>query len=171
MSLTIGDQYYLKALDWYRWNLEQATESLQYALSYDPDHVQANCLMGRLYMERMKDYWAATHYFDKALAADINYVDTYKYYSLLCIWQGKYDKALKIIDYGMKIRGMDTSVLHYHLSVMASYQKKWKKAIGHLENALILTHNEDQVWQLEQELIRLQKKVKKRKSKKKKKNK
>jgi len=117
MSISIADAYYLKALNMYPWKMETVTENLNYALSYDPDHAQANCLMGRLYMEILKDFNEAEYYFEKAIMCDINYVETYKYFSLLKIWQGEYDKARKIINYGMKVKGMDKAIMT-HRKVM-----------------------------------------------------
>ena len=78
MSLTIADQYYLKAVDFYPYDLAQTTEALNYALSYDSEHSQANCLMGRLHMEVLKNFETAEQYFEAAIVSNLQYVDTYK---------------------------------------------------------------------------------------------
>lgn len=111
MSINIADAYYLKAANNYPYHLEFVTENLNYALSYDENHAQALFLMGRLHMEILKDYNQAEFYFEQAIINDLNFVDTYKYFSLLKIWQGEYEKAEKIIAYGMKVKGMDRSIL------------------------------------------------------------
>ena len=81
MSISIADTYYLKAVSNYPWNLDEATENLNYALSYDEHHAPANCLMGRLYMEILKDFDKAGSYFEQAIINDLQYVDTYKWFS------------------------------------------------------------------------------------------
>ena len=88
MNLDLGTQYYLKALDYYPYNLESAIENLQYALSCEAEHPQALCLMGQIYMYQLKEYKQAKRYFQSSIAADINYPDNYRFLSILHIWLG-----------------------------------------------------------------------------------
>lgn len=61
------NRYVLKALDAYPYNLEEVSESLEYALSYDSEDTTALCLMGRMHGEILKDFEAAKNYFWKPL--------------------------------------------------------------------------------------------------------
>ena len=57
MGLTIADTYFLKARgaacgifsDW-----SEVCESLNYALSYDENHIASLCLLGEIYAEHLK---------------------------------------------------------------------------------------------------------------------
>lgn len=54
-----SNKYVLKALDAYPYNLEEASESLEYALSYDSEDTTALCLMGRMHGEIFNDFEAS----------------------------------------------------------------------------------------------------------------
>ena len=111
MSVKLADQFYLKALENFPYNYSEVYEALDKALLYMPNHPQANCLKGRLYMEIFFDFEYAEQFFEKAIKADLNYVETYKWFSLLKIWQGQYEQALKMIDYSLKVKGMDCATM------------------------------------------------------------
>lgn len=38
MAFNLADQYFVKALGMYDYDLEEVVENLNYALSYDPEH-------------------------------------------------------------------------------------------------------------------------------------
>ncbi len=95
MSLTLADQYYIKAIDNYPYNLEESVENLNYALSYAKDHAGVNCLMGRFYFEQLKDLETAEYYFQNALASDLNHLETFVWYAMLLIQIRNYRFALK----------------------------------------------------------------------------
>lgn len=111
MDVNTADQYYLKALAEFPYDLESVIENLNYTLSYDEEHTQAYCLLGLVNMYAMKDYRKAESCFEKALQCDLSYPDTYKYFSLLKIWLGEMEQANKIINYGLKVKGMDQAAL------------------------------------------------------------
>lgn len=174
MGLRTVDQYYLKALDNYPFDLEAVAENLNYALSYDPDHGPANCLMGRTYMEHVKDYAKAAEFFDKAIIGDMDFPDTYKFYSLLKSWQNDYSGAMKIIDYGMKVKGIDKVFLIHIKSIIYESQGAYTKAEIQIQNALKFSFEKNRNEFFKNELSRIKKKIKvnsKEKSKKNKKNK
>ena len=139
MELTLADQYYLKALDHYPYDMEFTIENLNYAISYDEEHAPAKCMLGRVYMYYIKDYDAAARSFYEALAADMNYPDTYKYYSLLRIWEGSYDKASLIIERGVKVNGMDISMLMIHKALIHEYKREWRSAKIVLKRAKLIS--------------------------------
>lgn len=111
MNLDLGTQYYLKALDYYPYNLEFTIENLQYAISYDPENPQALSLMGMIYMFFLKEYHEAKKCFQQAIASDANFPDSYKLLSILYIWLGKYDAAQRLIDFAIKRPGHDKATL------------------------------------------------------------
>lgn len=166
MSLTIADQYYLKAVDFYPYDLEQATEALNFALSYDNEHCQANCLMGRLHMEVLKNFDTAEQYFEAAIVSNLQYVDTYKYFSLLKIWKGEFSQAMRIIEYGLKVKGMDIACLIQRKALIYEAKGFLELSKSHIEVAMASSVKEEYVSFFENEITRLKKKIKKSKHRK-----
>ncbi len=161
MELSTADQYYLKALDYYPYNLECAVENLNYALSSEDKHAQTNCLLGKIYMYYLKDYDRAGQCFYNALVGDANYPDTYKHYSLLRIWEREYDRALKIIARGMTITGMDISILLMHKSLIHEWKMELSEAKKLLKQARLISTNEKRLGKIDGDLKRLKKKISK----------
>ena len=146
MSINIADAYYLKALNNYPYNMEFVTENLNYALGYDNNHAQSNYLMGRIHMEILKDYREAEYYFEQAIVSDINFVDTYKYFSLLKIWQGEYQSAEKIIAYGLKVKGMDRAILLHRRALILEAKGQnilAKKIVAYALRSSLTEHHVD----------------------------
>jgi len=167
MNLTLADQYYLKALDNYPYNLEFAIENLNYALGYDDEHAPSNCLLGKVYMYQIKDYKKAGQCFYNALVADVNYPDTYKYYSLLRMWEGEYDRAWKIILRGLRVKGMDKSVLYLHKATILEWKMELKEAKAVLKQAKLYSVDPCRISKIDQDLARIKQKLKAIKAKKK----
>lgn len=168
MDLSIADQYYLKAKDYYPFWLEFVVENLNYALSYDDEHAPAYCLQGQLYMYQMKDYHKAVECFSKALQCDLNYVDTYKFYSLIRIWMGEYQKAESLIKYGLKVRGMDSTILLSHQAIIHEYKGEFEMAKRVLKRVKTLSVNTQMIEKIKIDLSRIKTKSKAFKTKRKK---
>lgn len=163
MGLTNADNYYLKALDYYPYDMEFAVENLNYALGYDDEHAPSNCMIGKIYMYQLKDYHRAGQYFYKALKSDKNFTDTYKYYSLLRIWQGEYERAQSIINRGMTIIGMDKSILLRHGAIIHECTGNYKQAKKVLKQAKLFSIDMDRIEKFDNDITRIKKKIKARK--------
>jgi len=72
MGITQANFYFIKALDNYAYNFQEAIEALNFALSYDEEHAGAHCLMGRLCSEYLNTYDQAEVHFKRALFYDKN---------------------------------------------------------------------------------------------------
>ncbi len=118
MSISIADQYFLKANSYYPFWTEFVVENLNYALSYEEYHAPSLVLMGRLQMDLLKNYSAAKHYFEMALAFEPTYVETYEYFSLLCLYIGDYPKVKNLTDRAIKIKGADVPLMRYRRAKM-----------------------------------------------------
>lgn len=164
--ITIADQYYIKALDEYPYNLEFALEHLGYALGYDPGHAGANYLMGRLQMEQFHNYEAAEEYFQIALSNDPQHVKTCEKYIQLFIHKKEYVKAKKLIRYTYKLpHAVLAHILHLD-ALLNEHQKNYEKAILLLIQAMEENFDNDFSSYLEKELERVEaKESKKRKIK------
>lgn len=143
MSLTQADVYYIKALDEYPFALEQTVENLNYALSYDPEHVAANCLMGQLYMEQLKDLNRAEHYLQRAISTDPEYANAYLHYTELAFARGDFTLAEKLISYVKTLNDIDKAQIAYHEGLLYEQQRKYGKAIEHMNHALLESVNDE----------------------------
>lgn len=160
MDLTKADQYYLKAIDGYPFNMEFVIENLNYALSYDDEHASSNCLLGRIFMYDLKNYEKAGQCFYQALKGDFNFPDTYKHYSLLRIWQGEYSRALNIIERGAKVKGMDQSSLLIQKAIIYELTGDFLRAHKVLKKAKLFSIDKNKTNKIKEDLIRIKQKMK-----------
>jgi len=159
MSLTQADVYYIKALDEYPFALEQAVENLNYALSYDPDHVAANCLMGQLYMEQLKDLNRAEQYLQRAISTDPEYADAYFHYTGLAFTRGDFALAEKLINYTKTLVSADKAQVAYNEGLLYEQQKKYCIAIAHMNHALLESVNDEDRNLIKAAITRIQDKM------------
>ena len=133
---TLATNYYLKALDNYPYDLPQVIESLDYALSYDDEHADAHCLMGRLCMDYLVDFEKARYHFESALYHDVKNIRTYYSFIDLCTHMEEYASATRLLDFAHKVKGVDHSFLLQKEALMYEKQEKYKKAEKLLKSAM-----------------------------------
>ena len=141
MDITLADQYYLKAENAFPWKMDTAIENLSYALSYEDTHVQSLCLLGKLYMFYLKDYELASSAFNRALQADLNYRETYKYFTVLKIWSGDLRGAEQLARYAFTVKGMDVPVVLAMKALIFEAKGEYKAAKAMLKQARQLSLN------------------------------
>jgi len=159
MSLTIADQYYLKALDEYPYDLEFALENINYALSYEREHSGANCMMGLVYMEQFQQYDIAEDYFVESMANDPLNLKTCHAYIKLLIETSQCDKAFKLIAYAQKLKGADKATFLQYTATIYERKKNLLLAKAKLNEALHYAYTSEQMETLEGEIKRLEKKA------------
>jgi len=160
MNLELCSQYYLKALDYYPFNLEATIENLQYALSYNPDHPQALCLLGQIHMFYLKDYAQAKSCFQQSLAADINYPDHIKYLGILYVWHGEYESAKKLVDFAWKLPGHSKESLLRIKVMMYEYQGDFDTAKIILKRAQFISQSKECIANMKNDMSRIKDKQK-----------
>lgn len=122
------DKYLVKALDAYPYNLEEAIESLDYALSGDNNNAATLCLYGRVYAEQLQDYTTAKTYFQDALAADIKAVFVYPYFIQLLIDFDEDVEAEKLIHFALRVKGIDKALILSKLIILKEKTRSFKEA-------------------------------------------
>ena len=168
----LHDKYVFQALDAYPYNLEEAVESLSYALSYDDKNPVALCLMGQICAEKLSNYETAKEYYQRALAEDMYALNVYPNYINVLLWNEDYDEATKLIDFALTLKGTDKAVLYFLKGILFEQQKKYKKALAVLKLAKEHAYNNYFISDLEQNKKRVKDKMpKKKKNKKSKKSK
>ena len=165
MGFTIADQYYIKALDNYPFDLPEAIENLNYALSYSNKHSNANCLMGRVYSEQLNNTELAVWYFEQALSQDLVNLDAIRYYAFLLIKLNEFEKANKLIDYGYTIKGANKALLLRYKALIAERNKDYKRAVKILKDAINEAYNKNETDFLKSEKERVKNKMKSTKGK------
>lgn len=161
------DKYLFQALDAYPYNLEEAVESLNYALSYDDKNPVALCLMGQIYAENLRNYETAKEYYQQALAEDIFALDVYPKYINVLLWNEDYEEAEKLIDFAVKVKGTDKAVLYLKKGILFEQKKQYKKALKALKMAKEHTYNNYFISDIEADEKRIKDKMPNKKSKKK----
>ena len=158
MAITMADQYYIKAIDYYPFNLEEALENLNYALSYDGEHAGANCLMGRLYVEYFKDYEKAEIYFQAALACNPAHAESCEHYARLLLNLRSFSKAQKLLDYAGGLPGVSLARILQLKAQMGESQHQFAAAKELLKKAMLETFDNEYMLALESDLARVEKK-------------
>lgn len=155
MAITLADQYYIKAMDEYPYNLEESIENLNYALSYNSEHVGALYLMGCLHMEHLDELEIAEEYFEMAVSINpSNYKLNCKYAELMIIFK-EYQKAQKMIAYTHRIRGVNTAIILRVESFLYEHRCFFDESIRLLERAKQYAFNNGYLDDLNEDLIRV----------------
>ncbi len=171
MTLT-KNKYYFEALDNYPYYLSDCLEALNYALSYDSEDSDSLCLMGRVYSEILKDYETAKSYFEEAMLHNVNNINTPKYYINCLISNEDYEEAQKLIEFSLKIKGIEKADILFCKAFLAEKKEKFKESLKSLQKAKKYSYTQCMVDFLESRekfvKAKMPKKEKKRKNKKKK---
>lgn len=137
------DKYLVKAIDAYPYNLEEAIESLDYALSADNNNAATLCLYGRVYAEQLQDYTTAKTYFQDALAADIKAVFVYPYFIQLLIDFDEDVEAEKLIQFALRVKGIDTPLILSKLIILKEKTRSFKEAKQWIKKLKKVVLNDD----------------------------
>ncbi|MGU3376743.1 tetratricopeptide repeat protein [Chryseobacterium sp. M5A1_1a] len=134
MTLT-KNKYYFEALDYFPYNMAECLDALNYALSYEPEDADSLCLMGRVYSEVLKDYETGKRYFEEAMQNNIGNVNTPRYYIECLLSNEDYEEAAKLIEFALKIKGIDKSEILTCKSLLLERKGEYKSALEQLKEA------------------------------------
>lgn len=165
------NKYYFQALDNFPYNMQETIEALNYALSYEGQNAESLCLLGRVYAEVLKDYETAKNYFAEALQENMDSVSTPIPYIYCLINNDDFQEAEKLIDFALKIKGIDKATIYYQKSVILEKKGQLKLALKEIKTAKVFTYNENLMSFLDSRKDFIKKKIKDSKPKKSKKGK
>ncbi len=172
MENLIHNPYLFKALAAYPYDLEETMEALNYALSYDDQNVQALCLLGKVYANDLNEYELAKSCFEKAMASNLEIPSIYPDYLYTLIRNEDLKEAQKLLDFAMRIKGVDKVYLMLIQGQLFEVQKQFKAALVQFKKAKKSALNNHFKRFVNDEISRVKEKLgakKKRKPKKKKK--
>lgn len=164
------NKYYFQALDNFPYNMQETIEALNYALSYEGQNAESLCLLGRVYAEVLKDYVTAKDYSAEALQENMDSVSTPIPYIYCLINNDDFSEAEKLIDFALKIKGIDKATIYYQKSVILEKKGQLKLALKEVKMAKVFTYNENFMNFLDTRKDFIKKKMKDSKPKKSKKN-
>lgn len=127
------DKYLFQALDNYPFWLEGTIESLDYAFSYDDKNTMVLCLYGRIQAEQLMNYEEAKSYFQQALSINIHALEVYPYYLKTLILNEDYEEAQKLIDFALKVKGINKSEIYIKKAILLEVQHKFKDALKEIK--------------------------------------
>ncbi len=165
MSVSIADQYFVKALDNYSYDLADALENVNYALSYNDEHAGAHCLMGKINYFNLSKPELAQWHFDRALSIDFEYVPTYEAYSIFLILRNELEAAEKLLDFASKLKGINLVMVYQRTALIQEKRKNYVIARKFIEAAREANQDEDVVYFLDNEFQRVKTKAKNLKKK------
>lgn len=160
METHLNNLYLFRALEAYPYELEKAVEALNYALSYEPENIQALHLMGKVYSEQLKDYEVAKSYFENALVLNIEATFIYPDYIMVLINNHDYDEAQKALDFARGIKGIDKALMELYQGYICEAQQEYDAAKKALKEAKQLSMNNDFSYYVDEVLARVDKKRK-----------
>ncbi len=168
------DKYLVQAMDSYPYDLQEAIESLDYALSYDENSTMALCLYARMYAEQLYKYEEAKEYFQKAITVDINAIEVYPYYIQTLLQNEDFDEAGKLIDFALTIKGINKVEVLMKKVLLFEMQMQFKEALSYLDDVKLSAISNEFTFLIEEAENRIKQKQKivksKEKNKKKKSN-
>lgn len=160
--------YLFKALEAYPYELEEAIEALNYALSYDAKNVQALCLMGKVYTEQLGEYEAAKECFAEAVAGNMDMPGIYPDYIRTLLLNEDHREAQKLLDFAKNVKATDKGILFVLQGHLFESLGKYKKAMKAFEVSKRYGYNNDFIRFVNEEIGRVKKKLPKNNKKNKK---
>jgi len=158
MESNIANLYVFKALEAYPWELAKAVESLNYALSYEPENVRALCLMAKVHSEQLGDNEAAKNLYERALTVRLDIPQVYPEYIQLLLENEDFTEAQKLIDFAGTVKGIDKGGIKVLQAQLFEINGTFEAAEKVLKEAQDLGLNADFIIFVDGELERVTKK-------------
>jgi len=160
MDTNLLNNYVLKAIDAYPYELEETVENLNYALSYESNNAYALYLMARLQAEQFGDYEKAKHYYAEALANKMDFQKAYPRYIQVLLDNEDLEEAKKLIDFALTIKGIDKGAIWEKQAQIFEIKQEYKAAIKTLKKAKLFGFNNDFISYIDSEISRNKNKLK-----------
>lgn len=142
-------KYYFQALDNFPFNMEETIEALNYALSYDEKDSDCLVLMAKVYAEVMEEYETAKEYFSLAMEYNLNNLKIYAPYADCLIQNEDFDEAERLLDFAMKLKGIDRSGLWLNKAKIADMHRNKREINRCIKEAKASTKTVEQLEAIE----------------------
>lgn len=152
--------YLCKAIDAYPYELAEAVEALNFALSYQPNNVKALHLMAKVQSEQFGAYKTAKSYYENVLAVNINYPDVYPDFIRFLINNDDFSEAQKLIDFAITVKGVDKAGVKLAQGYLYEALCEFEKAEDALKEAKMFGLNSEFDYFVDEVIARVSKKRK-----------
>lgn len=158
--MTAADKYYLKALDYYPFNLEEVSEALEYGLSHDETHAGLLCMQAVVYHRYLKDNDGAAYYFSLTVYHHPGYAEGYYGYLEYLLDIDDLAAAGRLLLKAKKVKGISMARLHYLESLMLEKSGMYTEASTTLKKAIQLCTDNKSYEKYREERERIKQKAK-----------
>ncbi len=165
----LSDQYLIKAIENYPYNLTESMEALNYSLSYNDENSVALSLKGQFYAEQLKDFTSAIFFYQKAIATDPKNPTLYPPLISAFIAYEEYNDSLKAAEFALTLKGTDRAEIYLLIGSCLEHMGKHKKALKSFKKTIKGAFNTHFIYEAESSIERVKGKMPKKGKKKKKK--
>ncbi|OUS01553.1 hypothetical protein A9Q86_07185 [Flavobacteriales bacterium 33_180_T64] len=165
METNLINNYVLKAIDAYPYELEEAVENLNYALSYESNNAYALYLMGQIHAEQLGDFEQAKVYYSEALANKMDFLKVYSKYIQVLLWNDDFEEAQKLINFALTVKGICKGSIWERQGQLFEMKQEYKTAIKAFKTAKKNGFNDWFISHISSEINRVKNKIKPKKKK------
>lgn len=158
METNLYNTYLFRAIEAYPWELETAVEALNYALAYEPNNVNALCLMAKVHYEQLNDYKTAVIYFERSIASNIENPSIYADYIMALVNMGDFIRAEKLIAYALRFEGTEKARIKLSQGYYFEATHAFDAAIDALNDAKSIALNNEFISYVDTVIARVVKK-------------
>lgn len=134
--MTAADKYYLKARDYYPFDLEQATEALEYGLSYDDTHAGLLLLRAEINYKYLGEHIAANEDYAYALYCHPENMQVYYAYAWYAVCVNDYKKAVSLLEKVSTFATTDKARIAYIYAMLSEKQAEYKASLEYISTAM-----------------------------------
>ena len=159
MGLSLSEQYFIRAVDEYPYNLEEVFRNIELVLTNDQRHAGALCLLARVYHEQLERHDEADQYFRKSLSANPRYAPAFSHFIAFLLEIGEVDQAEQFLKHARKLKGIKRAQLHLWQAQIWELRGRLQEADAELRIALSKCLDSNYFEFIENERNRIEKKM------------
>jgi hypothetical protein len=159
-----SQHYFLKALDHFPMELAECHEKLNYALSIEPEHPDANVLMARIYLEYFKDRKNCKYHLERAISGDPGHEQAFAMMLRLAVIE-RDDRAVQRINAFLeRERILAEDFRLYQLAIHHELNGNFKKALEFAKASIMVCVQSETIRFLDDMVSRLERKKRDKKN-------
>lgn len=152
------NEYLIKAMEAYPYDLAAAWEYMAYAMAYDEEEARVHLLYARFYVEQLNDNAKGVHHFELAMLYAPELIEVYiRYIDTLLVMENM-GKAKALINKAEKLAGICKACLYSQEAFIEERSENYEKAIQLLNKAIKWSTNNDEISHLKEQRERVMEK-------------
>lgn len=159
-----SQHYFLQAFDHYPFNLAECHEKLNYALSIDPEHPDANVLMARIHLEFFNDRPGCKVHLEQAIMGNPRHPKAFEMLLRLAVLDRDEPAVERINAFLEKEKVLSEDIRLYHLAIHQELNGNFKKSLELIKGSIAACVNSDTIRFLDDVTQRLERKKRDKKN-------